>query len=145
MKRHLFILFLLIVICVTKGFSQSQVTEITWTGIGPKTYYGLLVLYPNNQGSFIVKFYDHYLGWITCHQDAVLTNRFDVFGNCTSVINCYYPKTTPNVPYVADNFIIYPNGAMYTQDAMGAWSTLITATAIHPIYWQTKFLEYGLK
>lgn len=144
MKKCLFILFLLCVLCVTNGFSQSKVTEITWTAIGPKTYYGLLVLYPNNQGSFIVKFYDHHLGWITCQQDAVLTNRFDVFGNCTSFINCYYPKTTPNVPYSADNFIIYPNGTMYAQDAMGAWSTLITATSINPIYWQTKFNEYGL-
>ena len=101
-------------------------------------------MYPDNTGIFAVKYFLQNIGWIWVAQDAVLTNRYDMYGNCTSYINCYNPLSVPQVPYAADNFIIYPNGAMYTQDAMGNWSTLITARPIERRYWSAKFTEYEL-
>lgn len=126
--------------------AQSMVTEIRWTA-PTGNHYGLLVLYPNNQGTFIVKYYVHYT-WVRVVQDAVLTNQYDVFGNCTSFINCYNPRASINFPgetYFADNFIVYPDRSMYTQDAMGTWSTLITAFVVPPANWNSKFKEYNYR
>ena len=142
----------LLLVAVAIAFSiygvkaQSTVTEISWTA-PTGNYYGLLVLYPNNQGTFIVKYYAHYT-WIRVVQDAVLTNQYDVFGNCTPFINCYNPRASINFPgetYFADNFIVYPNGNMYTQDAAGTWSTLITAYMVPPANWNSKFREYNYR
>ena len=118
----------------------STVMEIQWEQSGI-TYTGLLLLYPNNTGCFKVKYF--YGSWIWCYQDARLTSTRDVFGNVTSYINCYNPKCA--LPYAADNFVIYPNGNMYTQDAAGNWSTLIQAVIIDPRYWAIKKNEYGLR
>lgn len=145
MIKKLF-LSLCLMLCVAVGAkSQSLVTEITWTTSDYTTYQGLLVLYPNNTGDFVVKFYNPSVGWVWVHQKATLTNQYDVYGSCTSYITCSYPQTQPYVPYYADNFVVYPNGQMYTQDAQGAWSTLITAMVIQQPYWSGKFREYGLK
>lgn len=123
--------------------AQSNITEIVWNDCNGITYRGLMVLYPNNRGVFKVNYYTYITGWVWVQQDAYLTNTYDVYG-CTSYINCYNPRTVPYTPYAADNFICYPNGAMYTQDAAGKWSTLITAYLIPPNNWRTKLSEYGL-
>lgn len=123
---------------------QSMVTEISWN-VYNQNYKGLLVLYPNNRGTLKIKTFIAGTGWVWVQQDAVLTNQYDFWGNCTSYINCYNPKTTPYVPWAADNFVIYPNGAMYTQDASGTWSTQIVAYVVARLYWQSKFREYGIK
>jgi len=145
MKTKLFVVVLFLIFLSCKSYGQSMVTEITWTDAEYTTYKGLLVLYPNNQGCFKVKFYNESVGWIWVYQNAVLNNQYDYYGNCTSFINCSYPQAEPYVPYSADNFVVYPNGAMYTQDYSGKWSTLITAIVIQSQYWNRKFQEYGLK
>ena len=122
-----------------------MVSEITWTDAEYVTYKGLLVLYPNNEGFFVVKFYNSTYGLVYCFQNAKLTNQYDMYGNCTSFINCSYPRVTPNLPYAADNFIVYPNGYMYTQDYYGKWSTLINCVVIQPEYWKMKLKEYGIE
>lgn len=124
--------------------AQSMVTEISWN-VYSQNYTGLLVLYPNNRGNLKIKTFIAGTGWVWVQQDAVLTNQYDVSGNCTSYINCYNPKTTPYVPWAADNFIIYPNGAMYTQDASGTCSTAIVAYVVPRDKWQNKFHEYGIQ
>lgn len=128
----------------TKAGCQSMVTEISWN-VYNQNYTGLLVLYPNNSGTLKIKTFIVGTGWVWVQQDAVLTNQYDYWGNCTSYINCYNPKTTPYVPWAADNFVIYPNGAMYTQDASGTWSTQIVAYIVATQNWQSKFREYGIK
>ena len=144
MKKTIILFLLLILYRVDKSNSQSFVSEITWVDANNITYQGLLVLYPNNYGDFMVKYYHPYAGWIWCHQNAQLTNQYDAYGNCTSFINCSNPQTQPYQPYSADCFLVYPNGSMYTQDYAGNWSTLITAIVIQPAYWNSKLKEYGL-
>ena len=141
MIRRLF-LFLMVVTAVTTVYAQSSVTEISWnTNSGH--YSGLLVLYSNNKGKFKVKCSIPGRGatWVT--QDAVLTNEYDGWGNCISYINCYNPRSNAQVRYYADNFIVYPNGAMFTQDASGAWSTQISARAIPQNQWAGKMRAYN--
>ena len=123
--------------------SQSIVTEVSWN-VYNQNYTGILVLYPNNQGFLKIKTFIVGVGWVWVLQDAVLTNQFDIWGNCTSYINCCNPVTSPYVPWAADNFIIYPNGTMYTQDASGTWPTQIVAYIVPTQYWQSKFREYKL-
>lgn len=136
----LYLLVMMVIACK----AQSMVTEISWNA-PDGNYTGLMVLYPNNKGVFKVKHFIAGVGWSWCTQDAVLTNQYDVFGNCTSYINCYNPRTQPYYPYAADNFIVYPNGAMYTLDASGTWSTQIVAYVVQPNNWQNKFQEYGIQ
>ena len=138
------ILFCLLVVMSIVCRAQSTVTEISWN-VYNQNYTGLLVLYPNNRGILKIKTFIAGTGWVWVQQDAVLTNQYDPFGNCTSYINCYNPRTAPYVPWAADNFIVYPNGAMYTQDASGTWSTAIVAYVVQPINWQSKFKEYGIQ
>ncbi len=142
MKKFILII-LLSLVTTNYVHAQSSVVEISWV-----THYiqynGLMVMYPDNTGIFVVKYFLPNIGWIWVTQDAVLTNQYDLNGHCTSFINCYYPKSVPQVPYAADNFIIYPNGAMYTQDALGNWSTLITARPVERRFWPVKFTEYRL-
>lgn len=145
-KLKLFFVAVVIAFSIHGVKAQSSVTEISWTA-PTGNYYGLLVLYPSNQGTFIVKYYAHYT-WIRVVQDAMLTNQYDVFGNCTSFINCYNPRASINFPgetYFADSFIVYPDGSMYTQDAAGTWSTLITAYVVPPANWKSKFIEYNYR
>lgn len=127
--------------------AQSMVSEIHWT-VQSGNYSGLLVLYPNNQGVFVVKFYIGYTQ-VSIIQNAVLSNQYDVFGNCTSYINCYNPRSmTPGYnskSYAPDNFVIYPNGNMYTQDAAGNWSTLIRTNVVPQYAWNNKFREYNYR
>lgn len=139
------IISILLFIMVTIGCrAQSMVTEISWD-IYDQNYTGLLVLYPNNRGTLKVKTFVPGTGWVKVTEDAVLTNQYDMWGNCTSFINCYNPRTTPYVPWAADNFLVYPNGTMYTQDASGTWSTAIVAYVVPKYNWNDKFREYGIK
>ena len=125
--------------------AQSNVMEITWN-MGNVPYKGLMVIYPNNIGKFVVNYWNYNLQtYVRVIQDVRVNYQYDLYGNCTTFLNCYYPKTYPASPYSADNFIIYPNGAMYTQDYAGAWSTAIIAQGISPNLWQSKFREYGLQ
>lgn len=142
-RKAFIMLFLLMMPLIVEA--QSKVTEISWNAYG-QNYKGLLVLYPNNKGFFKVKSFFPDIGWVWVQQDATLTNQYDIWGNCTSYINCYNPKVSnPYVSYVADNFVVYPNGQMYTQDAMGTWSTLIVYHIVDPINWQKKIREYGIQ
>lgn len=124
--------------------AQSMVVEISWN-VYNQNYTGLLVLYPNNKGVLKLKTFIANVGWVWVTQDAVLTNQYDVWGNCTSYINCRNPRTTPYVPWSADNFVIFPNGYMYTQDTAGTWSTQIGAYVVQTYNWQNKFREYGIQ
>jgi len=143
MKKIILFIFLTFNV-IGFSYAQSMVTEISWVDVEQTSYQGLLVLYPNNQGYFKVKFYNPTVGWVWVVQNAELRNNYDMYGNCTSYINCSYPQTSPYVPYSADNFIIYPDGSMYTQDYYGKWSTLIVARVIPQGYWRDKFIEYRI-
>lgn len=138
------VLALLLLLLPLNAKAQSLVMEVSWN-VYSQNYTGLLVMYPNNKGIFKLKTFIVNTGWVWVTQDAVLTNKYDLLGNCTSYINCYNPKTNPYVPWAADNFVIFPNGSMYTQDASGTWSTQIVACLINAMYWQTKFKEYGIR
>ena len=144
MKKTLFLL-LFSILLIEKAHSQSMVTEISWYDSNYINYKGLLVLYPSNQGFLKVKYYLDGVGTVWVYQNATLTNRYDNYGNCTSYINCSYPKCYPNIPYSADNFVVFPDGSMYTQDYSGNWSTLITAWVVNNSSWRSKFNEYGVQ
>lgn len=141
-KKAFVLLFLLVLPLMAS--SQSIVTEISWN-VYNQNYTGLLVLYPNNKGFLKVKTFIAGTGWVWVREDAILTNQYDIWGNCTSYINCYNPKTNPYVPWAADNFVIFPNRAMYTQDASGTWSTQIVAYEVPAYNWKNKFKEYGIR
>lgn len=141
-RKAFIMLFLLTIPLVTKA--QSVVTEISWN-VYNQNYTGLLVLYPNNKGILKVKTFIAGTGWVWVQEDAVLTKQYDMWGNCTSYINCYNPKTNPYIPWAADNFVVYPNGTIYTQDASGTWSTQIVAYVVATNNWQNKFREYGIQ
>lgn len=144
-RKWLTIVIVLVALLLPSSLkAQSMVMEVSWN-VYNQNYTGLLVLYPNNKGLFKLKTFLAGTGWVWVTQDAVLSNQYDIFGNCTSYINCYNPKTNPYVPWAADNFVIFPNGSMYTQDASGTWSTQIVACLINGVYWQSKFREYGIK
>lgn len=124
--------------------SQSMVAEINWN-TSNVYYHGLLILNPNNTGTFHVRFVNPYVGLVQVRQNAVLSNTYDLYGNCTSFVNCSYPKTTPYVPYSADNFIFYPNGMVYTQDYQGKWSTAVACRSVARGEWDDLFEEFGLE
>ncbi len=134
------ILFTLPIVCK----AQSSVMEVSWN-VYSTNYTGLLVLFPNNQGILKICSYDPTFGTTWIEQDATLTNQYDVFGNCTSYINCRNPRTSSNIVYYADNFVIFPNGSMYTQDAAGTWSTQIVAQMIPSYNWQAKMKQYNIR
>ncbi len=123
--------------------AQSSVMEVSWN-VYNSNFTGLMVMFPDNTGIFKLRTFVPGTGWVWVLQDAVLTNQFDAWGNCTVYINCFNPRTVPYVPYNADNFVIFPNGAMYTQDSAGTWSTQIVASMVPAVYWPSKFQEYGL-
>lgn len=124
--------------------AQSTVTEVSWV-INGATHQGLLVLYPNNNGFLKIKVYVGGIGWVWVLEDAVFSSQGNVYGSSTFYINCYNPRTTPYVPWAADNFVIYPNGSMFTQDAAGQWSTAIIANPVPVGSWQYKFREYNIR
>ncbi len=136
------VLFLLPFPMICKA--QSSVMEVSWN-VYTTNYTGLLVLYPNNQGILKICSYDPTIGTIWIEQDATLTNQYDIFGNRTSYINCRNPRTSANIVYYADNFVIFPNGRMYTQDAGGTWSTQIVAQMIQTYNWQSKMKQYNIQ
>lgn len=124
--------------------SQSMLMEISWN-VYTQNYKGLLVMYPNNQGFLKIKTYIANIGWVWVYEDARMSFQYDFLGNRTTFINCYNPQTSPYVAWAADNFVVYSNGAMYTQDASGTWSTLISAYVVPARNWQNKFREYRIK
>lgn len=149
MKRFLRIICSCLLLCTlasraNEAKAQSMVCEISWNvGI---TYQGLLVTYPDNSGLFVVKYYNPYIQsvvWV--NQSVLCSSQYDMYGGCTTIINCYNPVSYPNVAYSADNFIIYPDGSMYAQDDAGTWSTAIAAYVVSPQNWSSKFIEYGLQ
>lgn len=139
-----FVIVLIILTLPMIAKAQSSVMEVSWN-VYTTNYTGLLVLYPNNQGVLKIRSYDPNIGTIWIEQDATLTNQYDVFGNCTSYINCRNPRTSANIVYYADNFVVFPNGSMYTQDAAGTWSTQIVAQMIPAYNWQTKMNQYNIR
>lgn len=136
------VLFLLTFPMICKA--QSLVMEVSWN-LYTTNYTGLSVLYPNNQGTLKICSYDPNIGTIWIEQDATLTNQYDAFGNCTSYINCRNPRTSANIVYYADNFVIFPNGRIYTQDAGGNRSTQIVARMIPTYDWQSKMKQYNIQ
>lgn len=123
--------------------AQSTVMEISWQ-VYSSTHTGLLVLYPNNEGFLKLCYYDPNVGTAWVEEDAVLTNTFDGYGNCTSFINCFNPRTYPYVQWSADNFVINPDGSMFTMDAAGTWSTLIAARIVPAYEWRSIFNQYNI-
>lgn len=143
MKRILIISVLLAILSTVKA--QSTVMEIRWDDSMGIIYTGLVVLHPNNLGFIKIKYYVYPYGWVWCVQDIVRTFKSDVWGNVTTYLTGSNPRISDSrLGYAADVFIIYPNGAMYTQDASGQWSTKIRAVIIEPTFWKAKFNEYGL-
>ncbi|MEE0266585.1 MAG: hypothetical protein U0L65_04320 [Bacteroidales bacterium] len=139
-------IFIVIVLLLSVGVkAQSIVSEVSWNFYGT-SHKGLIVIYPNNMGFIKIKAYSSELGYtVWVLEDAMLTNQYDIYGNCTTYITCSNPRTVPYVPWAADNFVIFPDGSMYTQDAAGAWSTYIAAYIVPPYEWQSKFREYGIQ
>lgn len=124
--------------------AQSTVARISWLDIEQTRYDGLLVLYPNNQGQLFVHFYNPSVGNVVVAQNAQLSNTYDMYGNCTSFVYCSYPRTSPYTPYTADNFVFYPNGAVYTQDYSGKWSTAVVYRVLPPNEWNDAYEDFGL-
>ena len=143
-RKRFLAAMLFIVAIITTCKAQSSVMEVSWN-VYSTNYTGLLVLYPNNQGILKICSYDPSVGTIWIEQDATLTNQYDIFGNCTSYINCRNPRTSANIVYYADNFVVFPNGRMYTQDAAGTWSTQIVAQMVPAYNWQAKMQQYNIK
>lgn len=125
--------------------AQSTVAEIEWYDYTYIYYHGLLVLNSNNRGAFYVNFQHPDLGEVVVCQNALLNNEYDMYGNCTSYLYCSYPKTYPYTPYMADNFIFYPNGNVYTQDYSGSWSVAVQYRIIPRNSWDDMFEEFGLE
>ena len=85
------VLFLLTFPMICKA--QSSVMEVSWN-VSLLTIQGCF-LYPNNQGILKICSYDPNICTIWIEQDATVTNQYDVFGNCTSYINCRNPMASP--------------------------------------------------
>lgn len=143
MRKVIVMLFLLLLPMISKA--QSTVSELSWNDATGATQSGLLVLYPNNKGFLKLKSFIPQVGWVWVLEDAVFSFQTDFYGNTTYYINCFNPRTSPYVPWSADNFVIYPNGSMFTMDAAGMWSTQIRMNAIANYNWQRKFNEYGVQ
>ena len=137
-KHRLLFSFLFLLLSMTLN-AQSSITEIMWHVDGIN-YSGLLVLYPNDNGLFKVKFFVPGQGWVWCAQDAVVSRYSDAI-----FINCYNPRTVPYSPYAADNFMITADNQIYTQDWEGQWTNLIVGNEIPTLYWRNKMTEYFIK
>lgn len=121
---------------------MDSMYEIRWNVEGV-LYKGLLAYYDDGQAVLTVNYYLYPYGTISVVETAVIQNDCDYFGNCTTYIFCTNPVSYPAVPYAADNFVIYPNGSMYAQDAFGSWTNLITANIVPRMSWRHKLREYG--
>lgn len=121
----------------------NVVMEISWYAYGIN-YNGLMVTYTDNTGDFVVNYYLPNVGYIQVFQDVRIRNQYDSWGNCTSYLYCYDPVSDPPIAYSPDNFVIYPNGNMYTQDDNGVWSTTITARVVPSSQWRTTLRKYGI-
>lgn len=122
---------------------MDKMIEIRWNTNGV-VYNGLLSFYNNGSGVFAVTYYLYPYGEIRVLQQAEMNFQYDAYGNCTTYIYCRNPQSNPPLAYSADNFVIYPNGAMYTQDTSGRWSYAITANIIPRPSWRGKLREYGI-
>lgn len=121
----------------------NNVMEISWYCYGIN-YTGLMITYTDNTGDFVVNYYLNNVGHIRVWQSIDVRHQYDAWGNCTTFLIGYNAESYPSVPYSPDSFIIYPNGNMYTQDANGVWSTLITAKIIAKYQWNNAFRKYGI-
>lgn len=122
------------------GYSQSSVIELEWYDVEGTYYHGLAVMYPNNQGTLHVRFYnDEICSVVAVRQNAVMNYQYG-----TSYLMCSYPQTVPYVPYAADNFVFYSNGLIYTQDYFGKWSTAVTGRVVPAYEWREMYGQFGL-
>ncbi len=140
MKR-LFLVVAALLLSAIGAKAQSSVVEISWMDHKRTVYQGVIVM-NNNQGRLYSKYYHPSAGTVYVSQQAVLSNNYDMYGNCISYIYCSHPNTTPYVPYSADNFIFYPNGTVYTQDYSGKWSTVVQYRTVPPYSWESVIRSY---
>lgn len=132
---------LITTICLGFGANaQSLVAEIGWTDVENTYYQGVLVMYPNNQGTLYVWFYNPMVGNVAVAQSAVMS--FDYDG--TAYVNCGNPSTNPYVPYAADNFIFFNDGSVFTQDYSGKYTTNVVYRVVPSNEWHSVFAKYGL-
>ena len=117
--------------------------EISWYAYGVN-YSGLMVTFSDNTGGFVVDYYLNGVGYVKVVQSVNVRYQYDAWGNCTTFLYGYDAVSDPPVAYSPDSFIIYPNGNMYTQDASGVWSTMITARIVPGYQWNSVFRKYGL-
>jgi hypothetical protein len=135
----------LILVCLVSLFSLSVfskgVWEITWDFYRIR-YQALLFVDDGNTGFIRVKCWNMYNGALIDVVDQNVTTKKVYDG---VIINCYNPKPMyGNIPYSADNFKIFNNGAMYMQDNRGNWSTMIVMYQIPVNQWGVMFKKYGL-
>lgn len=123
--------------------SVNNMMEISWYAYGV-TYSGLMVTFTDNTGGFVVDFYHNGVGYVRVVQDVNVRYQYDAWGNCTTYLYGYNAVSSPSVYYSPDSFVIYPNGMMYTQDASGVWSTMITARMVPSYQWSSTLRKYGL-
>ena len=143
--------FGLLAILVFSSFSVQSVQanrirlmiEISWYAYGIN-YNGLMLTSTDNTGMFFVNYYLPNVGYIQVVQDVRIRNQYDRWGNCTTFLYGYNVVSDPPVAYSPDNFIIYPNGSMYTQDNNGVWSTAIAARVVPENQWRTPMRKYGI-
>lgn len=141
MKR-LFLMIVILVLSTSYIKAQVRVVEIRWIDCEQTTYQGVIVMDSDSQGKLYSKFYHPSAGIVYVSQQVTMSHNYDLFGNCTSYLYCSYPNTTPYVPYTADNFIFYPNGAIYTQDYSGKWSTVVQQRLVPVDYWSDVIRSY---
>lgn len=121
----------------------SVIMEISWQVYGIN-YHGLMVTYTDNTGDFIVDTYLPNIGYVRIFQDIRVNIQCDGWGNCTTFLYGYNAVSDPPVAYSPDNFVIYQDGSMFTQDDSGTWSTAISARIVPTIQWKSTLRKYGL-
>lgn len=117
--------------------------EISWY-VNGLNYNGLMVTYDDDTGDFIVNAYLPYVGYIQVFQDIRINTQCDGWGNCTTYFYGYNAVSDPPIAYSPDNFVIFPDGTMFTQDDSGTWSTAITARVVPVSQWRTTLRKYGI-
>ncbi len=122
---------------------KNVMMEISWYAYGA-TYSGLMTTYADNTGDFIVNYYRPNVGYIQVHQDVRVNTKCDGWGNCITYLYGYNVTSDPPVAYIPDNFVIYPNGTVYTQDYNGMWSIPVTARIVPVNQWRATLRRYGI-
>lgn len=121
----------------------DTVMEISWNHMGT-VYTGLMTTMTDNTGLFVGSFFQPYVGTVTVIETMSVQASYDMYGNYVLYLIGTAVETTPQVPYGADSFMILSNGAMYTQDTLGNWSTAIAAYVVPEYLQEQYFRKYGL-